>query len=123
MKHRLPTRRCPLMALLAIALIAGGCGTSAKSPTGPTTTDLTQSEANDVAVQTAFALDQVGLRRGGRGQRPAPRTRRCVRAPCPCGRPGHATLGSDGLNAESPAQLLRRGGQRPGRATAPPPSG
>jgi hypothetical protein len=54
-------RGVPVMALLAIALIAGGCGTSAKSPTGPTTTDLTQGEANDVALQASFALDQVGL--------------------------------------------------------------
>jgi hypothetical protein len=92
-------RGVPVMALLAIALIAGGCGTSAKSPTGPTTTDLTQSEANDVAVQTTFALDQVGLDVEGAasGLLLAPGLRQGA---LPLRSARAATLGSDGLNAE-----------------------
>jgi len=54
-------RGAPVFALLALALVAGGCGTSSKNPTGPATSDMTQSEANDVALQTCFALDDVGL--------------------------------------------------------------
>jgi hypothetical protein len=46
--------------LLALALVAGGCGTS-KNPASPVPSELTQSEANDVALQTSFALDQIGL--------------------------------------------------------------
>jgi len=53
-------RRVLATALLAIALVASGCGSST-SPTSPVTSDLTQSEANDVALQTSFALDQIGL--------------------------------------------------------------
>ena len=59
-------RRSTLYALLALALVAGGCGSN-KNPTGPATSELTQSEANDVAVQTCFALDQIGLDMEGAG--------------------------------------------------------
>jgi len=66
MRHR-PDRGLLAAALLAIALLASGCGIGSKNPTGPGTSDLTQSEANDVALQTAFALDQMGVDMEGAG--------------------------------------------------------
>ena len=59
--HPILRRGTPFIALLALTLIADGCGTSTRNPTGPVVSDLTQNEANDVALQTSFALDQVGL--------------------------------------------------------------
>jgi hypothetical protein len=53
-------------ALLVLAVAVGGCGTT-KSPTGPATSGLTQSEANDVALQTGFALDYLGFDVQGAG--------------------------------------------------------
>lgn len=51
----------PLVAqLLACALVAAGCGKS-DTPTGPVATPLTQEAADEIAQQTVFALDQVGL--------------------------------------------------------------
>jgi hypothetical protein len=51
--------KAAVVALLALALAASGCGKTT-SPTSPETA-LTQDAANDVAVQTNFALDQLGL--------------------------------------------------------------
>ena len=65
MRH-LPDRGLLAAALLVLALFAGGCGGST-SLTGPVTSDLTQSEANDLALQTSFALDQIGLDVTGAG--------------------------------------------------------
>lgn len=65
MRHR-PDRGLLVAALLALASFASGCG-SGTSPTGPVTSDLTQSEANDLALQTSFALDQIGLDVEGAG--------------------------------------------------------
>jgi hypothetical protein len=56
-----------LIVLLALALCAGGCGSSTTKPAGFTTTDLTQSEANDIALQACFALDYVGMDVDGAG--------------------------------------------------------
>jgi hypothetical protein len=54
-------RRALAAALVVVALAASGCGTSTKS-TNPADAGgaLTQGDANDVALQTLFALDQVG---------------------------------------------------------------
>jgi hypothetical protein len=65
MRHR-SDRGLLAAALLALALFASGCGGST-SLTGPVTSDLTQSEANDLALQTSFALDQIGLDVAGAG--------------------------------------------------------
>jgi hypothetical protein len=65
MRHR-PDRGLLAAALLALALFASGCGSST-SVTGPVTSDLTQSEADDLALQTSFALDQIGLDVAGAG--------------------------------------------------------
>jgi hypothetical protein len=60
-------RSASVAALLACLLAVSGCGTGSKNLTSPVVSDLTQSEANDVAVQTSFALDQLGLDVEGAG--------------------------------------------------------
>jgi hypothetical protein len=46
-------------ALLASVLVAGGCGEST-SPTSPNT-PLDQASADDIALQTGFAMNQLGM--------------------------------------------------------------
>jgi hypothetical protein len=62
MRHH-PDRGLLAATLIAVTLIAGGCSknTSPTGPASPGAGSLTQSEANDVAVQTSFALDLIGL--------------------------------------------------------------
>lgn len=56
-----PRRGLPVVALLAFALIATGCGTAEKHPTNPVPSTLTQSEADEIAAQAPLALAQIGL--------------------------------------------------------------
>lgn len=62
-----PIPRPALLVLLALALLAGGCGSSSTNPAPTTTTDLTQSEANDVALQSCFVMDYLGFDVDGAG--------------------------------------------------------
>ncbi len=55
------TLRWTALALLVLLPFVAGCGSSSRNPLGPGTSDLTQSEANDIALQTAFVMDYVGF--------------------------------------------------------------